>query len=144
LNELVRSSMNGVKGFKLIAEGVVVAEGNGTIHQKKVEPMKLMTCAEERNYLDQMRDLVLRVTSDIECTIFLFGSRARGLHRRNSDIDIGFSGLSEPVFTRVRDHLLFELEESVIPHHVDLVNIDTTSSYFRDVAMEKVIIWKQS
>jgi predicted nucleotidyltransferase len=106
--------------------------------------MKLMTCAEERNYLDQMRDLVLRVTSDIECTIFLFGSRARGLHRRNSDIDIGFSGLSEPVFTRVRDHLLSELEESVIPHHVDLVNIDTASSNFRDAAMEKVIIWKQS
>jgi predicted nucleotidyltransferase len=110
----------------------------------KVEFMKPLTSVEERNYLDQVRDLVLRVTSDIECTIFLFGSRARGLHRRSSDIDIGFSGLSEPVFTRVRDHLLSELEESVIPHHVDLVNIDTTSSYFRDTAMEKVIVWKQS
>ncbi|GAC1466865.1 MAG: nucleotidyltransferase domain-containing protein [Desulfuromonadaceae bacterium] len=98
----------------------------------------------ERNYLDQMRDLVLRVTSNLDCTIFLFGSRARGVHRRSSDIDIGFSGLSEQSFTRVRDHLLSELEESVIPHHVDLVNIDTASSYFRAIAMEKVIVWKQS
>lgn len=47
----------------------------------------------EKNYLDQMRDIVLRVTSNLNCTIFLFGSRARGVHRRNSDIDIGFSGL---------------------------------------------------
>ena len=98
----------------------------------------------ERNYLDQMRDLVLRVTSNLDCTIFLFGSRARGVHRRSSDIDIGFSGLSEPSFTKVRDHLLTELEESVIPHHVDLVNIDAASSDFRDVAMEKVIVWKRS
>ena len=106
--------------------------------------MKLIPRAEERNYLDQVKDLVLRVTSDVECTIFLFGSRARGLHRRSSDIDIGFSGLPEPLFTKVRDHSLSELEESFIPHHVDLVNIDTAPSYFRDAAMAKVIVWKQS
>jgi uncharacterized protein len=100
------------------------------------------TISTDPNYLSQMRDLVLRVTSDVDCTIFLFGSRARGVHRRNSDIDIGFSGLSEPVFTKIRDHLLSELEESVIPHHVDLVNIDMVSSDFRDVAMERVIVWK--
>jgi predicted nucleotidyltransferase len=101
-------------------------------------------CAIERDYLEQMRELVLRLTSDLDCTVFLFGSRARGYHRRSSDIDIGFSGLREPVFTRLRDLLLTELEESVIPHHVDLVNMDTVSSYFRDAAMEKVIVWKQS
>jgi predicted nucleotidyltransferase len=98
----------------------------------------------EKNYLDQMRDLVLRETSNLDCTILLFGSRARGEHRRSSDIDIGFSGLSEPLFTKVRDRLLSELEESVIPHHVDLVNMDFVSKDFRDVAMEKVIVWKQS
>jgi len=99
---------------------------------------------DERNYLEQIRDLVLRATSDMDCTICLFGSRARGVHRRSSDIDIGFIGVNEPLFTKLRDHLLSELDESVIPHHVDLVNLDTASSDFRDVAMEKVIIWKQS
>jgi predicted nucleotidyltransferase len=98
----------------------------------------------ELKYLNQMRDLVLRVTSNLDCTIFLFGSRARGVHRRSSDIDIGFSGLSESAFTKARDRLLSELEESIIPHHVDLVNIDTAPSNFRDVAMKEVIIWKQS
>lgn len=44
----------------------------------------------------------------------------------------------------IRDDLLSELEESVIPYHVDLVNIDTDSNDFRDVAMEKVVVWKQS
>ena len=100
--------------------------------------------AVELKYLNQMRDLVLRVTVDLDCTIFLFGSRARGVHRRSSDIDIGFSGLSEVVFTKVRDRLLTELEESVIPHHVDLVNMETVSGDFRDVAMKEVVVWKQS
>ena len=93
-------------------------------------------------YLDQVRDLVLRASSDFDCTVFLFGSRARGVCRRSSDIDIGFSGLSEAEFIRLRDRLLSELEESVIPHHVDLVNIDSASVEFRAVAMEKVIVWK--
>ena len=96
------------------------------------------------DYLDQMRELVLRATSGLDCTVVLFGSRARGSQRRSSDIDIGFSGLPEAEFTKVRDQLLSELEDSLIPHHVDLVNMDTAASNFRDVAMEKVIVWKQS
>lgn len=95
-------------------------------------------------YLRQMKELVLRVTSDLDCTIFLFGSRASAAHRRSSDIDIGFSGLSESEFTKTRDGLLSELEESVIPHHVDLVNFDTASSDFREIALKEIIIWKQS
>jgi predicted nucleotidyltransferase len=98
----------------------------------------------EFDYLDQMRDLVLRVTSNLDCTIFLFGSRARGIHRRSSDIDVGFSGISESVFIKTRDRLLAELEESVIPHHVDLVNLDTVPDTFRNIAMKEVIVWKQS
>ena len=98
----------------------------------------------ESKYLYQTRELVLKATADLNCTIFLFGSRARGLYRRSSDIDIGFSGLSEAVFVRTRDRLLAELEESLIPHHVDLVNIDTAPSDFRNVAMKEVVVWKQS
>jgi len=98
----------------------------------------------EGKYLNQMRDLVLEATSHLDCTVFLFGSRARGGHRRNSDIDIGFSGLSESVFTKTRDRLLSELDESVIPHHVDLVNMDTAPSSFRDIVMKEITVWKQS
>lgn len=98
----------------------------------------------EEKYLGQMREMVLRATSDIDCTIFLFGSRVRGTHRRSSDIDIGISGLSESAFTKTRDRLLSELEESIIPHHVDLVNIDTAPVDFRNVVMKEAIIWKQS
>ena len=98
----------------------------------------------DRNYLDQVRKLVLRATDELDCTIFLFGSRARGEFRRSSDIDIGFQGLKEPLFSKIRDQLLSELEESVVPHHVDLVNIDTAPESFRKVALQKVIIWKQS
>lgn len=98
----------------------------------------------EHDYLDQTRELVLRLTAEHDCTVFLFGSRARGIHRRSSDIDIGFSGLSEQLFTKVRDRLLSELEESTIPHHIDLVNLDAAPANFINTVMDKVIIWKQS
>jgi len=98
----------------------------------------------EDRYLALMRDLVLGVTSNLDCTIVLFGSRALGVHRRSSDIDIGFSGLTESVFTRTRDHILSKLDESVIPHHVDLVNLDSAPADFREVATKKVVIWKQN
>jgi len=48
------------------------------------------------------------------------------------------------MFVRTRDRLLSELEESLVPHHVDLVNIDTAPSDFRNVALKEVIVWKQS
>ena len=95
-------------------------------------------------YLQQTHDIVLRMTSHLDCTIFLFGSRAGGNHRRSSDIDIGVSGLPEPLFAKMRDGLLAELEESMVPHHVDIVDFDTVPADFREVAMRKVEIWKQS
>jgi hypothetical protein len=33
----------------------------------------------ERDYLGQMQDLVLQVTFRVDCTVFLFGSRAGGV-----------------------------------------------------------------
>jgi uncharacterized protein len=98
----------------------------------------------EQKYTEQMRELVLKITSDIDCTVYLFGSRARNQHRRNSDIDIGFSGIDEALFIRVRDRLLAALEESIIPHHTDIVHFDTASQAFKEIAMTGAIIWKQS
>lgn len=95
-------------------------------------------------YLNQMRKLTLKVTNGLDCTIFLFGSRARGTERRSSDIDIGFSGLDEKTFLRTRDRLLLEFEESIIPHRVDLVNMDTAPPDFKNIAMQEVVVWKQS
>jgi predicted nucleotidyltransferase len=98
----------------------------------------------EDTYLKKAQELVLRETSHLDCTIFLFGSRAGDNHRRSSDIDIGFSGLPAPLFAKIRDNLLAELEESVIPHHVNLVDFDAVPADFRVIAMRKVEIWKQS
>lgn len=95
-------------------------------------------------YLFLMRSLTLKVAENLDCTVLLFGSRAHGTHRRSSDIDIGFSGLDERTFLRTRDRLLSELEESIIPHRVDIVNMDTAEPNFKNVAMKEAIIWKRS
>lgn len=106
-------------------------------------PDKIDQDSAAARYLEEVRELVLRVASEADCTIFLYGSRAGGAFRRSSDVDIGFCGLGEREFLRLRDRLLSELEESVVPYHVDLVNMDAVSDRFRSTAMEKVIVWKR-
>ena len=99
--------------------------------------------ASEPDYLAIVREMVRQVTADIDCTVVLFGSRARGTARRGSDIDIGFIGISEAQFVKLRDRILGELEESVVPHRVDLVNMETVANSFKKMALRDVVVWKQ-
>lgn len=98
----------------------------------------------EDKYVGMLRKLVLQIASDVDCTIFLFGSRARGNSRRSSDIDVGFKDLDVSTFLSVRNRLLAELEESIIPHHVDIVHFDAADEKFRRAAEQGAIIWKRS
>jgi len=53
--------------------------------------------------------------------IFLFGSRARGNARRNSDIDIGIIGESPLSWLLLQD-IQERMDESDLPSEVDLVD----------------------
>ena len=71
-------------------------------------------------------------------TVYVFGSRARGDHRQNSDLDLLFE---------MKDKLkLFELgsikdalEDSSIPVKVDLVDLDDVAeSYLKGILKDRV------
>ena len=74
--------------------------------------------------------------------VFLFGSRATGNEGKKSDIDVGVLGKFEAPLadlSRIRD----ELEESMIPYHVEIIDFFVVSEQFRKMALTKIKIWNK-
>lgn len=98
----------------------------------------------EAVYERRLRDEALRLTAGLSCTILLFGSRARGAVRRSSDFDLGVLGLSEAEFGRLRREIEDYVEESDIPHGVDVVDLDRAEPSFKEIALREAIAWKSA
>jgi predicted nucleotidyltransferase len=98
----------------------------------------------ENKYLNLLRQIIFRIFRPYPCKIFLFGSRAEGIFQRGSDYDIGITGLDEKLFSRLKNILLDETDESLIPYRVDMVNFDKVPEDFRNQALKKAVIWKEN
>lgn len=103
-----------------------------------------MDPAREARYESELRGLVLSIVGDMACEVFLFGSRAQGRTRRSSDFDIGIQGLTEAEFREVRSRIEDAVDESNIPHSVDVVDFDRSSPAFRSEALRQREIWKSA
>jgi len=94
----------------------------------------------ETKYIDIAKNIILKFVPKNEYAIFLFGSRAEGNERRASDIDIGILGMKEfPVL--IKSDLEDELEESIIPYKVDIIDFATVSEEFKKTALKHIQIW---
>jgi uncharacterized protein len=96
----------------------------------------------EAGFEQRLRDIVLSAASDMACEIFLFGSRAQKRTRRSSDFDIGIRGLSEREFGILKERIEEAVEESTIPHEVDVVDFDRALEPFRSLAQRERVVWK--
>jgi predicted nucleotidyltransferase len=70
--------------------------------------------------------------------IYLFGSRARGDESVYSDIDIAIE--SSHVLSDRLSQVRFEIEESLIPYKVDLVEL-SKAPYLRTIIQKEGIRW---
>ena len=96
----------------------------------------------ETHYEETVKEIVLNLCSSYACEIFLFGSRARGKARRSSDFDVGIRGLDLDAFNHVKRRIEDIVEDSPLPHSVDIVNFDCVPEPFRTIAMAERILWK--
>ena len=62
--------------------------------------------------------------------VFLFGSRAKGRSGRASDIDVGVLPVDELPIGLLRE-IRSSLEESDVPHEIDLVDLSHAEEEFR-------------
>lgn len=78
---------------------------------------------------------------DEDVRIFLFGSRAREDNTSTSDVDIGIIHGSD--FKKGKISLLREyLEESNVPYHVEIVDLNDVSEKFRNSVLKEARWWK--
>ncbi len=97
----------------------------------------------EAEYEGELNRIVLAACHGLSCRVTLFGSRASGRATRSSDFDLAFSGLDERAFIAVRRAIVDAVEESRIPHDVDVVDIDRAAEPFRSMVLQGPgIVWK--
>ena len=65
---------------------------------------------------------ILKKYNEVE-KAFIFGSRARGDYRKQSDIDIALFG--EYLTNAINTKIYFEIDSLYLPYKIDLININT-------------------
>ena len=91
------------------------------------------------DYFEIVKQIVLKQVPNDAFAIFLFGSRAAGNAKALSDIDIGILG-TEPLPMIVKAHLDAELEESIVPFKIDLIDFYQVDKDFKKEALKKIQI----
>ena len=92
------------------------------------------------DYIDIVKQIVLKHIPKDNFAVFLFGSRAVGNAKPLSDIDIGILGL-EPLPTIIKVDLESDLEESIVPYKIDLIDFYKVDKDFKKEALNTIQIW---
>ena len=94
-----------------------------------------------KNYLEIIREILLKELKEEDVSIALFGSFAAGTNTEVSDIDIAV--IPNGKLMRWKLSLLREkLEELSIPYVVDLVDFSMVSESFKKTALMNVLWWR--
>lgn len=88
----------------------------------------------------EVRDKIIRLVLAIvpEAKIYLYGSRARGTFRDNSDIDIAIDAQTTFRVGEIKNIL----EGSAIPQKIDVTNLQLASQEFKAEVMRDAVPWK--
>ncbi|WP_017258033.1 nucleotidyltransferase domain-containing protein [Pedobacter arcticus] len=95
------------------------------------------------NYINIVKGIILKRVPLQKYSVFLFGSRATGNHHNLSDIDVGILG-KEPLPIFIKGEIEEEIDESICPLKVDLIDFYQVSDEFKKYALEKIEIWNLS
>ena len=92
-------------------------------------------------WISGKKKIVLQELGNLNCKIFLFGSRATKANHRFSDMDIGiFPG--NDFDHRVLYALKDKLADSIVPYKVDIVNFSQVTDNFKEEALKHIVWWK--
>ena len=92
------------------------------------------------DYIDIVKQIVLKHVPKNEFAVFLFGSRAASNSNSLSDIDVGIMG-TKPLPTLIMADLDSDLEESIVPFKIDLIDFYQVDQAFKNEALSSIQIW---
>jgi len=92
---------------------------------------------------ERAKNIIVGVISVLipQAKIYLFGSRARGNHKRHSDIDIALDA-GKPLKNVDVDEVKSMLNESNILQKIDVLDYHSVSSAMQESIMKEKIVWK--
>ena len=96
----------------------------------------------EKKYIDIVRNIVLSHIDPSEHFVFLFGSRVKRTNKKYADVDIGILG-NKPI-GKIYYKIINDLEESIVPYKVDIIDFSLVDEKFKKKAMGKIEIWNQT
>ena len=95
----------------------------------------------KNRYLTIIKEICNGVFQKSGIRIILFGSRSRGNARDASDIDLAV--VSDSPVRKEISILREQLEESVLPYSIDIVEFsDVTKTFQKKIEQEGILIWK--
>lgn len=94
----------------------------------------------KRDYIDIVKNIVLKHVPQNEFAVFLFGSRAVGNASALSDIDVGIMGM-RPLPYSIKGSLESDLDECIVPFKIDLIDFYSVDEAFKNEALSTVEIW---
>jgi len=83
------------------------------------------------DHLALLEDLVVKPLQAIQACIWIFGSRARGDHKKFSDVDILFQVPKADIPSGLIFDIKSRVEDSRLPFKVDLVHVDDIAGSYR-------------
>jgi uncharacterized protein len=92
----------------------------------------------EPKYLDELTSIVRKHVDARTWQPVIFGSRARGTAQKFSDVDLGFVG-PQPLPVHIKTALWEALDDSDIPYVVDIVDLQSASAEFRELAEKEMV-----
>ncbi len=89
------------------------------------------------------QDLLVKIIQKYlpKSKIYLFGSQATNKATDASDIDLALDNAT-PVPFNIMMSILAEIDETVIPVKIDLVDLNGVAESFKQVILREGIVWK--
>jgi len=91
-------------------------------------------------YYTYIQDIIWKHLDKQHYALFLFGSRATGNNAPHSDIDVGLLGENKVPSDKL-SNIWEEIEESIIPYQVDVIDFHPTNENFCNIALRKIELW---
>jgi predicted nucleotidyltransferase len=76
-----------------------------------------------------------------DAKIILFGSRAWGKAKEESDIDIAIDNHGKPIHPREIVRMKNTMENLTVPLNVDIVDLNSIEQSFKELILTKGIVW---
>jgi len=89
-------------------------------------------------HLDIVMKILDKHLSDNEIDVYVFGSRAKSIAKRRSDLDLALKSktfISNSIITAIKN----DFDDSLLPYKVDIIDLDKISFEFKEMIRNDLI-----